>query len=130
MNIFRTIPLLLVLLVAACGGTSTAVFELTPAPEAADLLASPPEGLVVLDVRTPEEFYSGHIAAAVNVDFYEPSFAAALEALDRDTPYFVYCRSGNRSGETVTAMKELGFTEIYELEDGINSWAEVGLPLQ
>lgn len=117
------------LVLGACGG-DTATFELTAAPEAQELLAEPPPGLVVLDVRTPEEFDSGHIADASNLDFYEPDFAASLDDLDKDLPYFVYCRSGNRSATTIDTMKDLGFTEVYELEGGIISWAEEGYPIE
>lgn len=126
----RLLTMLLVVMLAACGGGDTAVAELTPAPAAADFLADPPSGLVVLDVRTPEEFDSGHLADAVNLDFYEPTFAASLDSLDKDAPYFVYCRSGNRSGQTVKTMKQLGFTEIYELEGGILTWIDAGLSVR
>lgn len=131
MNRHRTAALLLALALAlgACGG-DTATIELVDAGEASDLLASPPDSLVVLDVRTPEEFAQGRIADSVNIDFYAPTFAAQLDELDKDTPYFVYCRSGNRSAETIDTMRELGFTEVYELEGGIVSWAGAGLPIE
>jgi rhodanese-related sulfurtransferase len=117
------------LLLGACGG-DTATFELTSAPDAQELVAEPPPGLVVLDVRTPEEFDSGHIADAANLDFYEPDFATSLDTLDKELPYFVYCRSGNRSATTIETMRDLGFTEVYELEGGIISWAEAGYPIE
>lgn len=77
------------------------------------------EGAVLLDVRTPEEFASGHIQSAINIDFQNPSFAEDVKKLDTSKPYFVYCRSGNRSGKAVSFMKENGFTKIYELQGGI-----------
>jgi len=120
----------LALLASACGGTATDAFELTSATDAQELLAEPPAGLVVLDVRTPLEFAEGHIADAANVDFYEPSFGAELDALNKDTPYFVYCRSGNRSAQTVQTMRDLGFTQVYELEGGILTWLDAGLPIE
>ena len=57
-------------------------------------------------------------------------FADRLSDLDKDTPYFVYCRSGNRSATTIDMMRDLGFTEVYELDGGIASWAAAGLPIQ
>ena len=84
---------------------------------------------VVLDIRTPEEVATGTLPEAIDIDFYAPSFEAEIAALDRDTPYLVYCRSGNRSDTGVELMQELGFTQIYELEDGIVSWVESGRPL-
>lgn len=115
--------------VAACGG-DTAVFELTDAAESQELLAQPPTGLVVLDIRTPQEYAEGHLAGSSNLDFYEPDFAASLDALDKELPYFVYCRSGNRTSQTIETMKDLGFTEVYELDGGIITWAEAGLPIE
>jgi rhodanese-related sulfurtransferase len=117
------------LVLGACGSGATATIDLVSAPDAEELLTSPPAGLVVLDVRTPEEFASGRIADSVNIDFYDPTFADQLDTLDKDTPYFVYCRSGNRSATTIDTMRELGFTEVYELEGGILSWANAGLPI-
>jgi len=115
--------------IAACGG-DTAVFDLTSADDAQELLADAPVGLVVLDIRTPQEFTGGHIAGAVNLDFYEPDFAASLDELAKDLPYFVYCNSGNRSATAIETMKDLGFAEVYELDGGIVSWAEAGLPTE
>jgi rhodanese-related sulfurtransferase len=114
---------------AACGG-DTVVFELTDAAESQELLNEPPSGLVVLDIRTPEEYSEGHLAGSSNLDFYEPDFADSLDALDKELPYFVYCRSGNRSSTAIETMKELGFTEVYELDGGIVKWAEAGLPIE
>lgn len=122
-----TLVAVVAIAVAACGG-ATATVELVDAPEASELLAAPPDGLVVLDVRTPEEFVSGHIGDPINIDFYDADFSAQLDELTKDTPYFVYCRSGNRSGQTVEIMRELGFTEVYELDGGIGAWAQAGLP--
>jgi rhodanese-related sulfurtransferase len=114
---------------AACGGDTT-VFELTDATESQELLTEPPAGLVVLDIRTPQEYAEGRLAGSSNLDFYEPDFAQSLDALDKDLPYFVYCRSGNRSSEAIETMKDLGFTEVYELDGGIVKWAEAGLPIE
>lgn len=128
---------------AACGSddpssdaapsTATAAVSSSPSlidPAAAEaLLAAPPAGLVVLDVRTPEEFAAGHLDGAVMIDFQSPSFAADVVALGEDTPVFVYCRSGNRSAQAVAAMVQLGFTDLTELDGGIVAWEAAGLPL-
>lgn len=118
------------LLFGACSSGDTAVIELYSATESAELLASPPAGLTVLDVRTPDEFASGRIADSTNIDFYASDFEELLRDLDRNTPYFVYCNSGNRSATTIDTMKELGFTEVYELAGGIQSWSVAGLEIE
>jgi rhodanese-related sulfurtransferase len=81
---------------------------------------------VLLDVRTPEEFNQGHIAGAELIDFYERSFQSKIAKLDKDATYYVYCRSGNRSGQTIALMKSMGFTDVYGLEGGINVWRGAG----
>ncbi len=119
------------LALAACSSAAAApTIELVDAPEAQELLTAPPTGLVVLDVRTPEEYAAGHIAGSENLDFYAPDFLDRLDGLDKETPYFVYCRSGNRSATTIDAMRDLGFTEVYELGGGVVTWAEAGYPLE
>ncbi len=93
------------------------------------ITSAPPADLVVLDVRTPEEFSEGHLDSAINIDFYEADFGTNLANLDKDVPYVLYCRSGNRSGTTAQEMRSLGFTEVYEVDGGILSWLDSGLPL-
>lgn len=86
-------------------------------------------GTVVLDVRTPQEYASGHIPGAVNIDVSASDFAARVAALDRSTPYAVYCRTGNRSSAALTQMADLGFTQAYHLGGGIQAWADASGPI-
>ncbi|MGE5210619.1 MAG: rhodanese-like domain-containing protein [Acidobacteriota bacterium] len=97
--------------------------------EAAAIVDNPPDDLVVLDVRTPEEFAEGHLEGAVLVDFYAADFADQLAALDADVPYLVYCRSGNRSGQALGVMEQLGFTSVVDVDGGIVAWTGAGLPV-
>ncbi len=99
------------------------------ASEARAFLASPPPGLIVLDVRTPAEFAEGALPNARMIDFESPTFVAEVSEIDRDVPIFVYCRSGNRSAQAVAAMVELGFTNLTELDGGVVAWQAAGLPL-
>jgi len=138
-----TVALTAPLGVAACGDgdeatTSTTVEAAAEAParvavvtpdEAAATIADPPPGLVVLDVRTPDEFAAGHLAGATMLDFYEPTFADELAELDRDVPYVIYCRSGNRSGQTRALMADLGFRSVEDIDGGVIAWQDAGMPL-
>ncbi len=99
------------------------------AQDAAAITAAPPADLVVLDVRTPAEYSEGHLEDSVLVDFYEADFADQLAALDPDVPYLVYCRSGNRSSQTLDMMQQLGFTSAADVAGGILAWADAGLPV-
>jgi rhodanese-related sulfurtransferase len=71
-----------------------------------------PAGTVVVDVRTPAEFAAGHLAGATNIDIQATTFAARVAKLDKTVPYFIYCHSGNRAGQAITAMKSAGFTNL------------------
>ena len=71
--------------------------------------------VVVLDVRTIGEFSEGHVNGALNIDFYAPDFKTQISKLDKKKTYKVYCRSGNRSGQSVNIMKELGFSNVENL---------------
>ena len=66
----------------------------------------------VIDVRTPAEFTSGHLEGALNIDVQSPDFAAQVSQLDPTKDYFVYCRSGNRSGQAISQMSNMGFTSM------------------
>lgn len=67
---------------------------------------------VIIDVRTPAEFATGHLVGAVNIDVQSPDFRDRVMALDTDGEYFIYCRSGNRSGQAITQMFQMGFTNM------------------
>lgn len=125
------LALVLVLLVAACSsGSDTATIELVSPSEAAQVIEDDPAGLVVLDIRTPEEFNEARLANAINVDYYDADFADQLDGLDKNDPYVMYCRSGNRSSEAVQTMKDLGFVEVYEIDGGIVNWFDAGFPVE
>lgn len=82
--------------------------------------------VVVLDVRTPQEFASGHLPEARNLDVGSPGFADQVDALDQDATYAVYCQSGNRSGVAVEQMVDQGFTDVVHLDGGILAWQDAG----
>lgn len=83
----------------------------------------------VIDVRTPEEYASGHIDKAVNLDYQSETFGDELGKLDRNKTYLVYCRSGKRSAGALDMMKELGFKAVYNMVGGILEWEVAGLPM-
>lgn len=93
------------------------------------MLDAPPDDLVILDVRTPEEYAEGHIAESQLIDFYGADFSDRLADLDPSVPYVIYCRSGNRSGPTLAIMSELGFEDVTEVDGGILQWQASGHPL-
>ena len=116
---------LLAFTVAGCSSSSTAT---SVGPTEFEQLTQEP-GVVVLDVRTPAEFASGHLPNAVNLDVESPTFAAGLSQLDPDATYAVYCRSGNRSKVALDQMNEAGITKAQDLDGGIVGWQAEGLPV-
>jgi len=77
----------------------------------------------ILDVRTPEEFKQGAIKEAVNINFYDKNFKDQLGQLDKSKPVMLYCKSGGRSGKTLAILKEMGFSEAYDLIGGYTAWS-------
>jgi rhodanese-related sulfurtransferase len=82
--------------------------------------------VVVLDVRTPEEFNSGHILNAINIDIYNDYFNSDISTLDKSKSYAVYCRSGKRSVDASNEMDSIGFKTTYNLTGGIIEWIDSG----
>ena len=86
---------------------------------ASDFIAKIGEsGVVIVDVRTPEEFAAGHLPGAVNLDVSAATFDSQIAALDKNVAYAVYCRSGNRSTIAVGKMSDAGFTNLFNFNKG------------
>ena len=81
---------------------------------------------VLVDVRTVEEYESGHIQDAVNFDFYSESFQKEILFLNKSSSIILYCRTQNRSTKTANYLKDNGYKEIAVLEGGITSWVKNG----
>ncbi len=84
----------------------------------------------LIDVRTPEEYSSGHLTDAQNVNYYDTDFREQLNLLDKSKPTFIYCKSGSRSASAMETMEELGFTELYNLKGGIMAWQSASKALE
>lgn len=118
------IPVLLVLALVLTGVTNfapkTTGYRQVTTEEAANIMQTE-ENYVILDVRTAQEFASGHIPGAVLL----PNETIGTEDIpllpDKDQLILVYCRSGNRSKQAAEKLAQLGYTNIVEF-GGINSW--------
>ena len=84
---------------------------------------------VLLDIRAPAEVDASHISGAAELDYYNASFREDLAALDRELIYVIYCRTGNRTGQTMGIMEDLGFEQIYDMGGGISQWIAAGYPV-
>lgn len=81
---------------------------------------------VLLDVRTQAEYDQGHLPNSTLADVESADFAQVVAGLDPSKSYAIYCRSGNRSKVAMTAMQQLGFTKLYDLDGGITAWQSAG----
>jgi phage shock protein E len=109
-------------------GTKTAVKTLKSA-EAKSLLQKQKE-VVIVDVRTAEEFAAGHLKNAMLLNKYAPDFEAQIKALDKSKTYLLYCAKGGRSAEAASLMQNLGFTKIYDATEGFESLKKAGVTVE
>jgi rhodanese-related sulfurtransferase len=77
---------------------------------------------VILDVRTPEEFNSGHLEKAILIDYKSANFQDKVRRLDKNKKYLVYCRGGVRSLAVVEIMEKQNFNCLYHLFEGYKEW--------
>lgn len=122
---------------AACGGGEAS----QAAAEAVDLSALPPAvdvdtthalldnpDVFLLDVREPDEYAAGHIPGITLIPMGE--IPGRLSEIPTDKPVIVTCRTGNRSEQVVDFLREMGFTNVHNMEGGIVAWAEAGYSVE
>ncbi len=97
--------------------------------DADKLLKSDPQ-VVVLDVRTPDEFKTGHIPGAKNLDFFGDDFAKQIAALDKSKTYLVHCAAGGRSAQACKVIEKEQLPSVYHLNEGFKAWEKAGKPVE
>jgi thioredoxin len=89
------------------------------------------QNIQILDVRTPGEFFSGHIKNALQADWNDAKeFERRLAFIDKNKPVYVYCLAGGRSAAAADKMRKLGYSNVYELKGGTNAWRAANKPLE
>ncbi len=89
------------------------------------------DSIQVLDVRTPGEYYSGHIKKALQADWNDPTeFNRRIAYVDKTKPVYVYCLAGGRSAAAAAKMRTMGYANVYELKGGINAWKAANKSLE
>ena len=128
-----TLALVALFAVAACDSTSNTASEAPGAHKvsASDAVAliesdNPP---VIIDVRTPDEYASGHIAGAINIDVNGADFSSQISQLDPNQKYLVYCHSGNRSAQAAAQMEAAGIADIADA-GGLADLVGAGAPVE
>jgi phage shock protein E len=84
--------------------------------------------LLLIDVRSPQEFSQGSIAGSKNIPFID--IMEGRHSLPKDKPVLLICSIGGRSFAAVQLLQEKGYTEVYNLDGGIQAWSRASLPLQ
>ena len=89
------------------------------------------ENIQILDVRTPKEFFGGHIKNALQADWNDKKeFDRRIAFIDKNKPVYVYCLAGGRSAAAADKMRKAGYTNVYELSGGTNAWRAASKPLE
>ena len=110
----------------SCNGQTASTIKTINVTSYSENIKATPDAQI-LDVRTPEEYMTGHIENSDNVDFLSNSFVLKTDKYDKTKPVFVYCKSGGRSAKASEKLAELGFTTIYNLDGGMLKWEAAGL---
>lgn len=111
--------LILVFIAVSCQSQETKLLsqsEFKKAIQANDIL--------LIDVRTKEEFIEGHISNALNIDYNGANFEQEIAKLDKTKAVYLYCHSGRRSANAASKLNELGFKKVFDLEGGFSNWKE------
>jgi rhodanese-related sulfurtransferase len=82
------------------------------------------DNAVILDVRTPEEWSEGVMPETLKIDIMASDFMEKVNELDKSKSYYVYCRSGGRSGQACNVLDSLGCDAAFNLIGGVMSWDE------
>ena len=124
----RAIGLVMVsaVILTGCSSTTDSTINLDPAAFKAKTQEAE---VIVLDVRTAQEFNEGHIENAININVESDTFLSQIESLDKSKSYAVYCRSGRRSADALTKMANQNFTSLTNLNGGTIDWTNAGFAL-
>ena len=79
------------------------------------------KSIILVDVRTEEEFFAGHIKGSILIPYDLIGKQASSKLSDKSAKIIVYCRSGNRSGIAAHELLKMGYTNVYDL-GGIQDW--------
>jgi len=124
----RLLPLLMIVLLSGCISDAT-MWERVGASEFENGILDNPDGFL-LDVRTQAEWeQDGHLENATLIPHTELESREGELPSDKDALILLYCRSGNRSQDAAQTLLDMGFTNLMELETGINGWKDAGLPV-
>lgn len=83
----------------------------------------------LVDVRTSQEWNTGHIEGARHIDWFSDDFSMQIGKLDKNIPVRLYCAAGGRSEDARAMLREMGFKDVLDLDGGIGAWKKAGAPV-
>jgi rhodanese-related sulfurtransferase len=99
------------------------------AAEFLEILKAAGDDVVLIDIRTADEFEVYHLSGAINIDFYAEDFADMLDELERDAACMIYCRTGRRTGTAENnardLMLDMGFARVHNMLGGIHEFVKL-----
>ena len=114
-------------ILSVCNGCNTGKNETLSSKEFSEKIKQ--KGIQLIDIRTPEEYNTGYIEGAENIDFYDPEFVDKMNKLDKKKPLAMYCKSEGRTKEALKLLSDANFEKIYMLKGGLLSWEHDGYKL-
>ncbi len=111
----------------SCGSKGQELTKNVTAEELKELIKTE---IVLIDVRTPNEFQNGRIAGAKLINYRDSNFAQEIQKLDKSTPVVVYCAAGGRSTGATKIFQDAGFKTIYNYTGGFSDWLKRGEPIE
>lgn len=86
-----------------------------------DFLEKNPKSIVLIDVRTPQEYEAGHLKNAQNINWFDADFVENFSEIDKDKTIYLYCKVGGRSGQAQEKLMSLGYKNVINLEGGYDA---------
>lgn len=87
------------------------------------------ENIILLDVRTPEEYVKGKIEGSINIPVDEVADRVVAEIPDKNKTMYVYCLSGSRSDYAAALLLQMGYTNAFSMTHGLLMWRSKKYPL-
>lgn len=106
----------LVLLISSCAQSKTKAIT--------EVSQNELNSVILVDVRTPEEFEAGHIDQALNVNWFDTDFAKQMEKIGKEETVYVYCKKGGRSAKAAHLLDSLGYKNVIDLTGGFDAYTK------
>ena len=80
--------------------------------------------VILVDVRTPDEFTAGHIENAKNINWFDEDFVEKITSIDKNEPVYLYCKKGGRSAKAARLLDSLGYKKVIDLVGGYDAYSQ------